>query len=606
MPDKEIPNHVGEQLFEALTHQEITHLLEALLIVVPSHLRDAAVNQLSPDTRQTVLNILSLGQPASVAEPGLAKPVSMAKLEQTWASLWQEWDEVVDIAAQEEGPYFTQEAHWEPPYFDETAFITALEEIAKKMRPLMGIAVEQNFWPDISFVEALTAAEDNISAAMPEWIYLESFHLEENLTFCLLEWEWLKFNEEEQDAFAFARHILDLEDSFTYVNLDGNAFLDFFIQLPQPVQQAIFKGLTQHKDTPPWQSELSSVYSEWHIFYMHCVEQYAPEKYLDNLRATIPQQWQNGLPVIEDYLAQQDYDESLKVIEETIPALLKAEQIREGWTPEMTLLFPHIQQYNDPTRLDNYRKLLDYYQQTARSLGQRELVNALSLQLIAFEHCFDWETMFKAFEQAAIAEESRQSLFGSWRDYIIQRAKPYTWGFGWPRPADNPWWLHWLIDSIADQQKGPVWFSQQITRWLEELPGNQRALGENLEFLRLLTKDLTLPSGKDTKQYPQFYKVVIRPNELSSPDQSSRQAYLKQFAPPDLPDQLMVWWRTHLRSLVPRPEDAQKSDYTRHAGWMAALRELSSDDYEALLDKWRIEHHRRRNLWAALARLGLS
>jgi len=280
--------------------------------------------------------------------------------------------------------------------------------------------------------------------------------------------------------------------------------------------------------------------------------------------------------------------------------------VREGWTPETALLFPHVQRYNDTTRLENYRKLLDYYQQTARGLGQRELVKALSLQLIAFEHCFDWETMFKSFEQAAVAEENRQSLFGSWRDYIIQRAKPYTWGFGWTQPPDQTWWLHWLIDSIADKQKGPVWFSQHITRWLERLPGDHRALSENLTFLRLLTKDLTPLLSEDTKQYPQFYKVVIRPNELSSPDQSSRQTYLKQFAPPDLLDQVMAWWRTHLHSLVPRPEDAQKSDYTDHAGWMAALRELSPGDYEMLLGKWRLEHHRRRNLWAALARLGLS
>jgi len=68
----------------------------------------------------------------------------------------------------------------------------------------------------------------------------------------------------------------------------------------------------------------------------------------------------------------------------------------------------------------------------------------------------------------------------------------------------------------------------------------------------------------------------------------------------------MAYWQAHLLNFVPGPEDAHKSDYTAHAQWLAALRELSPLNYETLLEEWRTEHHRRRNLWAALARLGLS
>jgi hypothetical protein len=51
---------------------------------------------------------------------------------------------------------------------------------------------------------------------------------------------------------------------------------------------------------------------------------------------------------------------------------------------------------------------------------------------------------------------------------------------------------------------------------------------------------------------------------------------------------------------------AQKSDYTEHARWMAALKELAPRAYESLLDRWRVEHQRRRNLWKAMAKEGLD
>ncbi|MBV8883825.1 MAG: hypothetical protein JO235_07470 [Chroococcidiopsidaceae cyanobacterium CP_BM_RX_35] len=39
-----------------------------------------------------------------------------------------------------------------------------------------------------------------------------------------------------------------------------------------------------------------------------------------------------------------------------------------------------------------------------------------------------------------------------------------------------------------------------------------------------------------------------------------------------------------LHHFVPKPESARKSDYTEHAHWMAALKELSPQNYETLLD----------------------
>lgn len=74
----------------------------------------------------------------------------------------------------------------------------------------------------------------------------------------------------------------------------------------------------------------------------------------------------------------------------------------------------------------------------------------------------------------------------------------------------------------------------------------------------------------------------------------------------DLIYQVMGYWQAYVQNFVPKPEAARNSDYTQHAHWMAALRELAPQHYEDLLSKWRVDHHRRRNLWQAMARMDLD
>lgn len=45
----------------------------------------------------------------------------------------------------------------------------------------------------------------------------------------------------------------------------------------------------------------------------------------------------------------------------------------------------------------------------------------------------------------------------------------------------------------------------------------------------------------------------------------------------------MAYWKANLHKFVPKPEIAQNSDYTHHAEWMAAIKELAPQDYQTLL-----------------------
>ena len=601
---------IGESLFEALTQYELIQLLESLWATLPADLHNEVLAQLPSDTGQTVRHILSSPQPTAASEPDPVQMASIAKLAERWAKAWQMWDAIVNEASDEKGHYIAQEAHWEPPYFDQYAFAQDLEKVAKIMRPLVQSAVEHRFEPDMGFAEAISEAEDGIAAGMPEWIYLdEGFELETNLTHCLLMWEWLSFKETDESPFAFAELVLEWEkDRFDYASLDSNTLLEFFTELPETEQKEIFEGLSHNKDIAPWKSPLSNPYDHWHILYLYYVEQFAPERFLDDLRQTIPHQWQNGLPVIEEFLKTKDYQTSLQVIKETVTSMVAAERIDQTWTIETSLIATTLSgRYGDTDRLDIYKQLFEYYQQTLRGLKQIDAVNILSVQITAFDYRAKWDVMFKAFAETPLAEQTRQALFASWQNYIIQQAKPSTWSWGWNRPEPrDSWWLLWLIDSIVDEQKGPAWFQQQMAAWLTQLPSTEQDLGEDYGFLRLLTNDLSETDGREQKRYPHFYGVVIRPSELKTLDQASRRTYLKQFARDDLMNQVMGYWKANLKSFVPRPDRAEKSVYTSHAKWMTALQELAPTDYETLLEQWRVEHHRRRNLWKAMADAGLT
>jgi hypothetical protein len=611
MPNKNESNSIlsiGERILEALTRYEVSLLIDVLVDTLSSEQRSTALAKLPEDTEETIHQILLPNKTQEQGKTTKAEPVSLAKLAQSWYELWKEWNEIISEASEEEGEYIAQEQDWEQPYFDSYTFVTDLEKVAEQMQPLVKTAFENGFTPDKGFASVLLEAENGISDSIPDWMDIDNgIYIEEHTTTCLLEWEWLVGKKEKQDGFYFAQRIREWEEKFSYVCLNHNAVLDFLLQLPDADKECILAGMSAHKETALWKVLLEDVHSNWHQFYIEAIHQYAPERYLDNLRATIPQQWQNGLPVIEDSLAQQKYQESLTAIEDTVDSLLQSKRC-DSWTPESSLLFVVVGGfYRSDEEHANEKTLLRYYQQTAQGLGQSERVNALEIQYIAFEHGFDWSNMFKAFTEIPVLDDTRKTLFQSWRDSLLLRTLPYSdFGLFAEDETAKTWWLHWLLDSIATPEKGCSWFQQQILRWLTNLPTEERQLGKEIDCLRLLTKDLTEIYYPEQPPLPKFYQIVIQPKYLTSPDETFRREYLQQYAPNDLWVMVMAYWKANLHNFIPKPEMAHKSNYNNHAQWMAALNEIAPQSYQKLLSQWRVEHQRRRNLWKAMESLGLG
>jgi hypothetical protein len=393
--------------------------------------------------------------------------------------------------------------------------------------------------------------------------------------------------------------IREYEQQFQEVQLNSGTVFEFLVKLPELDRQIILAGLTANKETTLWKGVLADIHSCWQQFYLDLIEQYVPDLYLKQLRTTIPQQWQNGLPIIEELLNEQNYSESLVAIEETLSSLLKPTRSDVAWTPETSMLVAISGLYYDGNPV-NINTLLRYYQQTAQGLNQPERSNALEIQQIGIDRWFNWSRMFATFVEIPLSEVTRQALFTSWRDYVVRRTKSYSW-----QKLDS-WWLCWLIESVDDRQKGVSWFQAQITQWLDNLPGDKTQLGDSYDRLRLLTKDLTEIYHQGQSGYPQFYLVVIRPQEFSTQSDESRREYLKASAPDHLFDLVMNYWKVHLHQFVPKPESVQNGKYTNHAQWMVALKELSPQDYETLLAQWKVVHNRRINLWKAMKQMGVS
>ena len=487
---------LGNRILAALTQHEISQLLDAAFAILPSEELEPILTQLPVNTQKTLQKILNQQQNINQEQP-----VSLDKLAQTWSQLWQEWNEITEEASQEDGRYIVQEVEWEPPYFDAYTMVEDLEKVAQNMQPLIETAFENQFIPDESFAAILFEIESEIPNGIPDWMNIDDgIYLEENITNCFLQWEWLVAKNKRKNAFDFTKQVREWEEQFSLISLDDDAVVDFFTQLSETEQQCILAEFTANKETSLWKTTLDNTSSPWHHIYMHLINQYAPERYLVNMRATISQQWQNGLRVIEDFLAQQDYSQSLSVIQETLNALLQSSQVGNSWTPETSLLFTIVSRtHYSNNNWENEKTLLHYYQQTVRGLGESERANALEIQQIAFTHRYDWSTMFQAFTEVPVSKNIQQALFQSWRDYIVRRTKPrsYYLEFQGAKTVEN-WWLHWLIDSIADSQKGKTWFQEKITSWLTNLPLDKAELGEEYNLLRLLTKDLIEVNNQPT------------------------------------------------------------------------------------------------------------
>lgn len=545
---------------------------------------------LMADSRRVLLQVLA---PATETSDDPATAVSVEKQRAQWGIYHKAWNKLMSKALTENSAYWIQENHWEPPYFDTSAFLDDLLEVLQKMAPLRETAIVHRFKGLPDFPSDLGEIYAAIEAGTPDWSYFEeSLDLNRAFTTEVMAWSWAsaRFQGQTPAGFLEAFYPVDLELRDRYIELNTAGFVDFFVSLEPEARQQILACLEQHHQD--WADELDALGSPWCTLYLALLRQQRPEAFLATQTDLIEQDWQQGAEVVRLWCERGDPDKAWELVQMTFAELIRQKRLGSDWAAETSLLASSKEL--DTADRNAALDLLELAQQLAGQLGLTELDPVLQIQRQALEQDTGWEPMLKLFRGLPLVPANRQALFADWKSLMVLKT------FWLNQPSDG--WVSWLLDAALTPDHQPE-LSGRVSRWLESVEGS----GLSQPLLLLLTQDL-LAIHRREKAYPKLSQQLGRHLQLgmNQQDRADRRRYLKQLLDPSILEQLLEIWRRYAHLCVPDPARASGSDYEAHAAWLKALQELGSDQLEPLLDNWRNIHHRRRNLWKALAAVGIS
>jgi hypothetical protein len=337
----------------------------------------------------------------------------------------------------------------------------------------------------------------------------------------------------------------------------------------------------------------------WHQIYHQYQQRFDPAAYLRSCEKHLGSDWRYGESLIAAATSRGDFPLAESFVEQTFASLLRK---KEAWRPEDRML-PTGLCYGFASETGPVAKLLKIWETIAAQQGNRARAAACHLQRLATVSAADWPTMlnaFSEFESKGGARSTAEKLFAEWRDTVVHRCRPYDRPSA--RPADS--WVYWLIEARRDPPAHRSSLLDHLKMWFGRLAERPAFFQENWESLAILTR--MLPSAEQIKaQYPTFYANVLTANYNLDPtlEKSVRESLihltvgLTEIEP-------MPIWKRHLHLLVPSP-DSGGSAYESHALWMKVLAEVNLVTYEGMIARWKIDHRRRRNLWAEMAALKL-
>jgi len=162
-----------------------------------------------------------------------------------------------------------------------------------------------------------------------------------------------------------------------------------------------------------------------------------------------------------------------------------------------------------------------------------------------------------------------------------------------------------LVDAAIEGSSGADAFRKRVDEWLTALKEDGAAFERQWPWLVLLTRDLDV-ADRLRQEYPLFGQTVVPVDRVPGTLDTARRRALAEVNAAACLSGILAAWRGQLHRIVPDPAKAGKSNYTEHADWAGALRELNPARFEALIERWRVQHKRRRNLWRDLKARGLT
>ena len=582
---------IGYRLMEALTKDQIVHILDAIFDLWGSRKTEELLQKLNKDVAAT-LSQLVFSQTSSLEEI-----TSDEKYKEEWEQIWDEWKELIYEVGDEEGRYAEQEHHWETPYFDGYSLSVDLDKVAEKMLSILNKIYKLEIEDDNLFEEELSTIEYQIKE-YPEWMGAEheGCYLNRAVTQCVLKWEWLA----SKSAAMFVERMIKIEKGLTLIELDRDTFTDFFDSLSEDDKQQVYEYITANRTNSIWEERLNSSNSQWHQIYHSFSEIFNPDTYLDTCRALLHENWHYGLPLIDDLLKKNNHSEAEKVYEQTIVSY--ARQIsHKDWQPDACLLI-FLLMYGYGSADDAVIKLLQDWIQVADKLNMASKADSLKLQLVTYQNPYHWDVVAKVFREVNHHPFSSTAakLIGQWQQFILTIDLGNSFRND-KKPDDC--WLRWLMETGLDEKKNAKWFAGKIKTWLESFGRNHTIqFRKQQKYISLLTRDLCDIYALK-KRHHNLYKIVSMGTSGDKRSVVSRQAWLKKMHADQFIPLIIEWWKQNVVKLLPDPSHAHKSVYEEHALWLAVVEEQNPSAYQKVIAKWKIDHKRRKNLWEAIRKL---
>ena len=585
--EKSFPSSgVGEILAQSLTMDQIAHLLDVVFAAEDTGRYSDGFKKADPDMAETVEKVLAMNS-GEIPEPQPGRLASNQRILEHWNSLWEQWDTIVLDVGEEEGEYAVQDAHWETPYFAGYALAADLDEIAADMVGVIDGVYNLVKNPDL-FQTAMEEINSNISS-YPEWMgEEEGCTLGKNTTRCVLRWLWLASHKDLHPGRTFLARVYELEDEFDMVYLDDDESIAFFAELPDAVCQEIYECFGNEER----REKRDDVYSKWHKINHLYQKRFDSTRYLETCGKHLAKNWQYGKPLIDDAIAQGDYQKADSLLEQTFSSCLNRDE-KNTWRPETSLLLTQQSYYRGDDE-EKIAELLESWGRVAENLSNTKRSAALRLQSVIYHAPEDWDTVICEYKKLRLTEvkDVVGTLFSEWQTTMARRSIHDRMD----NNVSSDTWIHWLIEARLDMTGKKEWFLKKLDAWLDHLKEDEKLFEQEWSLLARLTKDLP-GSGSLQKSYPSFFKVVLPSNFEPSPLGKARCKGLREMDTDIFLSRAMGIWKSHLRHLVPDPANSHTSNYQEHVKWIKALHELSRDGYNALLARWNETHKRRRNLW---------
>jgi GNAT superfamily N-acetyltransferase len=589
---------LGAHLVHALTDQQLSGLLDAVFGLLDAEGRACLVSRVDRETAE-VLSWLGDGRPIG------AKPVATpAKYVQEWELVWDRWHQVTVELGIEEGRYVYQEHDWEPPRFDGESFAESLDEVARDLLPLIERIIELGIEDKNLFRDELLQIKEDADS-YPDWMGESECTLGPSTTTCFLKWEWCTRSTKESGSEEFLERIRMTDDELEGVDLDDGALVEFFDSLSASSQREALAAIRKVQTSALWQERFSSPRSTWHRVLSTLLARFDTDSYLEDCMDHLDQEWSYGLPVIEHLMKKNDLLRADEILARTFASLLRFEpEARREWIPEETLLVEKLAYYS-PSPDARVVKLLAYAIAIARRRGKGQRAAILALQRVIYKDPCRWNEIAGAFGKLLGSPRagSARMLLSRWEKSMAEQSIRY---FAADENVLGDTWVHWLIEAGIDKAKGPESFQERMKRWFAFLERDSTRCSKSRSQIIALAGDLS--SVTSLKQsHPQFARLT-RGEERYGVTRCARarRQWLKRMGAEAIVPGLIACVKSNASYLVPDPAHAYGSRYEEHAQWLRAVKEIDPVACQTIIERWKVEHKRRRNLWDALKRGGLT